>query len=69
MVMMSLENLELCILKSMYYLTFFLEYFFIILFLTFNVSIYVYIYIYIFFFFLHVKKLSVECNLINPIRL
>ena len=46
MVMMSLENLELCILKSMYYLTFFLEYFFIILFLTFNV----YIYIYFFFF-------------------
>ena len=46
MVMMSLENLELCILKSMYYLTFFLEYFFIILFLTFNVSIYVYIYIF-----------------------
>ena len=66
MVMMSLENLELCILKSMYYLTFFLEYFFIILFLTFNVSIYVYIYIYI---YLHVKKLRVECNLINPIRL
>ena len=51
MVMMSLENLELCILKSMYYLTFFLEYFFIILFLTFNVSIYVYIYIYIYIFF------------------
>ena len=63
MVMMSLENLELCILKSMYYLTFFLEYFFIILFLTFNV------YIYIYFFFLHVKKLRVECNSINPIRL